>query len=328
MRLYEILYEGASPEDLLKMPLVYGNTKVDATKYIVPEEQPLYSPEAMEAMKHVPVFFMHAVVLRNNKDQQDLIKLRGDYSADTHGEYVRAMVDRGVNRMVRRRGSRIDIDRAEQIKQGQADPLPKEAMARALPRGATKKRAWETMQDLMHSNAKKTVIPMPSSSPLVRMIADSIVSNIPNAEISDVLYKDDPMFSDMAASAARPNHVPGSLSTTAVGNVKRRVKELEAALERKYDAAVDDELNRSREWLSKQKPFSIKNHYTNPRSNYGKWLYGWMRARELSKGVPHDIILVDDNIVGGTTIANAVKGLMSVNPNIRSIRVLVLHKYE
>lgn len=328
MRLYEILYEGASPEDLLKLPLIYGSTSVDATKYIVPEEQPLYSPEAVEAMKHVPVFFMHTVVLRGNKDQQDLIKLRGDYSPDTHGGHVRAMVDRGVKRMVRRRGSRIDISRAEQIKRGLDDPMPKEERVAALPWGPTKKKAWETMQDLLHSDAKKTVIPMPSSSPLVKMIADSIVSNIPNAEISDVLYKDDPMFSDMAASAARPNHVPGSLSATAVGNVKRRIKELEASLERKYDTAVDDELNRNREWLSKQKPFSAKNHYTNPRSNYGMWLYGWMRARELSKGIPHDIILIDDNIVGGTTIANAVKGLMLVNPNIRSIRVLVLHKYE
>lgn len=331
MLLYEILNEGAgSPEDMLRFPFEYGTTTINVTASILPEEKHLYSPEALEAMKKVTVFSIHRSPLSGDLDRQDLMKLRGAYSQDTHGKYVEDMVDRGVARLVDRRGARIDTQIERDWRSGipQKHLLNREGV-KSVPRGKTSQEVWNAMQDLMNdSKSMKTVVPMPSSSPLVGMITKAIVSRVPNTMVSDVLYKTDPMFSDMAASQARPNHDPASPRTRTVGNVKQRIQTIEAQLEGDSPNAqeLQTELVTLRKWLDKQPGFSAKSQYANPRTNYGKWLYGWMQARKLSGDTPHDVILVDDNVVSGNTISVTVKGLMATNPNIRSVRVLVLHQ--
>jgi hypothetical protein len=314
----------------LKFPFVYGSKTINVAAAILPEEKHLYSPEAMEAMKEVVIFSIHRSPLSGDMERQDLLKLRNGYTLDSHGQHVNDMVDRGVTRMVDRRGARLDTERHRDRKAGipQKHVMDRE-YAESVPRGKFA-GIWNSMQDLLNNaKSKKTVVPVPSSSPLVGMITKAIVNRVPNASVSDVLYKDDPMFSDAAASASNPDHDPNSPRTRTVGNVKARIQDMKARIaDGDTNPQLQSEMDALQRWVDKQPTFSAKSQYANPRTNRGKWLYGWMKSKPLEAGVPHDVILVDDNVVNGATITTAIKGLMAVNPNIQSIRVLVLHQFR
>lgn len=330
MRLCEILCEGSTPQDLLKFPFVYGSKTVNVAAAILPEEQHLYSPAAVEAMKEVVIFSIHRSPLSGDLERQDLLKLRNGYTMDSHGDLVANMVDRGVARMVDRRGARLDTERYRDRKAGipQKHKMDREH-AESIPRGKFA-GIWNSMQDLLNdSNSRKTIVPVPSSSPLVGMITKAISSRVPNATVSDVLYKDDPMFSDAAAKASNPDHDPDSPRIRTVGNVKARMRDMKNQIAGgDTNPQLQSDVDALQKWVDKQPAFSAKSQYANPRTNRGKWLYGWMKAKPLEVGVPHDVILVDDNVVNGATITTAIKGLMATNPNIRSIRVLVLHQFR
>jgi hypothetical protein len=303
----------------LDYPFEYGTTNIKVVAEILPEEAHLFSPSAKRALENVVVFTIYKDKLAGNTDLQDLIKMRKQYSFEKHGNYVQTMVTRGMGAMLKAGGVQSLEDTGK----------PRTQIN--MPYSKRDKADWRAMQDLVNSPARKIIVPMPSSSPLVGMMVKAFQTSdtIKNVEVSDVLYKSDPFFSNTAARMADPSHVDGSVKV--VGNVKEQIKQLQDDLQY-YDKEepeaieISKKLDYLQKWLKKQPlSHSAKSVYRSGHTNYGKWLYGWMKSNKLQDTSPVDIILVDDNVTRGNTIVAATKAIVAENPNVRSIRVIALH---
>lgn len=222
------------------------------------------------------LYVVHAFVerLANNIERQDQLKLR---TSQPDVEAVNAMIDDALQVIIT-----TDTDR-----------MPK--------KWESTKLAVDRFQRWLKAGDKVTVVPMPSSSPVSKMIAQKICS-LYGAHYVDCLEKNPwPRFSD-----ASPGVDPSA---------KRYAEERERLIQARDQAEAandEDAYVKYDDAVKRLVPFSRKSHMRDVKSLHGRAYYDTISPNDSLHSRTWTntyVLLVDDNIISGHSIADAIKGL-------------------
>lgn len=253
--------------------------------------------------------------------RRDALKMRGRYAGKSIGPLVTDAVARVVQRLVK--NPKLD-DAVQAVGRAGAQ----------LPPGTIYSR--KEVQQLapvvrvFKSSSPKVIVQMPSSSPLNSMISKALQSQIGGTIIDAQITKVDPHLS--REYLKKWNYNPEGVAD--IRQAKEKLEELELNIETHPDPssaeykALVAERDALRNKLQQSKSFQIKNMMSSPQSAHGRAYYGWIKAKDDFK-VPKeaDVIIVDDNIVTGATVAQAVKELIRKGIDPQRIVGFALHKF-
>lgn len=144
---------------------------------------------------------------------------------------------------------------------------------------------------LITSNRPKIIIPLPSSSPLVEEIATSLASALNKKGISATIRK----------------------------NMVKQIPKIAWSKVTDKSSVVHFE---------RPEDFQIKNMQRNAGVSNGQAYYGWIGVTPIDIPEGTDVILVDDNIVSGQTMKDAIKSLFVAASRIVPVAGLALHQFR
>lgn len=172
--------------------------------------------------------------------------------------------------------------------------------------------AVEMFQNWVRSaRSKFVIVPMPSSSPVVKMVAQAL-SDRTNAPIVDILEKNPypPVSHKLLTDRDRKPYDYAA----AKAELDRLEQAIEQAVERNDEQGFEQATLAHEKLKAELKPYSRKTHMRDSGSLYGAAYYKTIRARDqvdTSRLRDAYVMFVDDNIVTGHTIADAVKDLLA-----------------
>lgn len=250
-----------------------------------PEEQRLFDRAGVKTFRDMYVVYAYLEPIAGNQDMQDRLKLRAGHNDE---QYVRDVVDNGINAIMKTNAAKMDH------KWGQT-------------RGAIEMfQRW-----ISSTRGNLVIVPLPSSSKTVHLVADAIARRT-NAPIVDVLEKNPyPSVSHELVSGL--NRKPYDYAG-AKASMDRLEQEINQALERDDVEGYERLTSEYNKQKAKLKTYSRKHHMLDSGSLYGKAYYQTIRARgdaELSRLRDTYVLFVDDNVVSGHTVADAIKDLLA-----------------
>ena len=203
-----------------------------------------------------------------------------------------------------------------------------------------KQRALEIAQAAM-AKYKPIIIPMPSSSPLTMMFARELANQI-GSSVGDLLVKHPfPEKSKQVRTKSR-GFEPADDTTPSPADRQRSnnnaLEKINAELERLYNQDLtDDSLERIEQLELKQSqlkkavdPSQNKFEKKSLQSMFGssRRYYDYIRHKESASHIHEKhIILVDDNIVTGETLAEAIKSFVRQGISPKVDACICIHNY-
>lgn len=144
---------------------------------------------------------------------------------------------------------------------------------------------------IITSKRPKIIIPLPSSSPLVGEIASTLAEGLKKKGVAATIHN--VMFKQIPKVAWSKVVDKSSVAT----------------FERPED-------------------FQIKNFQRNAGVSNGEAYYGWIGVKPIQIPDNTDVILVDDNIVSGQTMKDAIKSLCLAAGRVVTVAGLALHQFR
>jgi len=194
-------------------------------------------------------------------------------------------------------------------------------------RNTETKTRVKKIQQLLKRPTKKTILIIPSSSPLPEMIASYLANELTNRGSDVEILPKDFLFTQ---SPTLSSGYPAAFDYKAKDKIDAEIEALLAQSNKttKYQELVNirnqvDILIKKR----KDRTFHAKNHMMDSKSNYGKAYYGWIGSKHELSSDASDLIIIDDNIVSGRTVADTIKTLNKQNKRTLSVVGIVLHKF-
>ena len=315
-----LLYELIDPEQKIDyrfdQPKLQVVTK-NVAKRVMPEEMQELKAAGVDPalLTHIPIIHMYQLPFTGTERTMDALKMRNGFTQQDIEPDIRS----GVGKVISTVANLTDRDHR----------------FTSLRHGAQK--AVSALRSMLKNGEPVVIIPLPSSSPLPGIIADSLAKAMPGAKVLDVLSKQMPRVSTqylqdhpMKVDSPRDYHGEEQEREALADKLEELQLDIETsppdsahlpALRQEYAALQ----NRYNSLIAAKGPFQIKRHMLDPRSRYGRAYYGWIKAHQHD--VPVQILLVDDNLVAGNTIVDAVKSLVKLHKRPVKIMGFVLHKF-
>jgi phosphoribosylpyrophosphate synthetase len=211
---------------------------------------------------------------------------------------------------------------------------------------ANKVQGLNVFHRMMQPGGKDVVIaPTPSSSPLSKMITDSLakVSGHPVIqafekhhfpELSSKIKTVERGYEDRATASRVTQTSPAEKKRTWEQQIKQLAQQAEAIekMEDPSDADIDrlyaihDEMTAV---TDKLKNFKFEKKKTMHPLDRARGYYGYIQPTDAGKQLHEkNIIIVDDNIVTSETIAECIKSLLRKGIVPKTIVGFVMHKYS
>lgn len=198
-------------------------------------------------------------------------------------------------------------------------------------RWAKTRAELRVIQNQLKSSPLVTIIVIPSSSPLPQMLAD-ITANVLRSKGIQVKVMEKGMLEKVAPMLSRERLKDKPLGHKAIDYRGNETK-LNALYHQLHNTDPSDPEAGRLHAIIKQtmadmedgKAFQIKNTMRNAASDYGKAYYGWIKAHEGD--ISTDVILIDDNVVSGKTVADAVKSLVALHRKPLNVIGIALHHF-
>lgn len=177
------------------------------------------------------------------------------------------------------------------------------------------------------------IVPLPSSSPVPMMIAKQLahaargkVSIVPALKKNPYPELDKTMIGDRVRSAVD------------YAGIKRNYERLKDQIDRAIEQGDDDTFERlepayaaAETQFKKLKPFSRKSHMVDSASLYGKAYYNTVQTdttMNLNDLKGAAVVFVDDNIISGHTVADAIKDLLYNGIKPKYMIGFVPHRFD
>lgn len=329
MKLRDILLERET-YDLSKIPQELGVEWVDVNFTFTHEEIAAIQAAGKQVpsvgMKFngddhvVPIVYSHLLDQNGNEGLMHAVKMR-------HKDHQ--MQDGLIERMVQ---DSVDLifGQKQILKRDRLHNIGAKQRAVDIIRAATTKY-------------KPLIVPMPSSSPLTRMFAEAIAKKT-NTQVSDVLVKHPfPEKSQMIRTRGRGFEQSTETSQSPADRVRKATAELTKVhqeLKQLYasEDVTDDMIQRIDQLEQKSAQLSqvidpaankfAKKSLQSAGGNSRRY-YDYIRHnQDVSHFNDRHIILVDDNIVTGETIAEAIKSFIRAGIIPHVVGGVCIHKYN
>lgn len=292
MLLFEVLDE-AGPLDF-QVNVSSVNVKLEA----VPEEMEQLQARGIKLPDQIPVVHVYQMSMSRER-MMDKLKLRNGYEGDTYQREVSSMIDQSIKSLMLKNPASMD-------------------------------RKWEQsrdavnlLQNYIRSGAKSgaVVVPIPSSSGVTKMIANALAKQY-GLQIADVLAKNaHPPISRRHLEQKYPDRDHSGIkdhSDVQQGllQAKQRMDDAEeaATTPNAPPRAEQEFMLRKHQYemyvQRAQREFKRKSAMSNPATDYGKAYYNTVTPKSDARDLRGKyIIIVDDNVVSGSTVSDTIKAL-------------------
>ncbi len=322
MLLREILEDRSIPDVGTKAARI-NVTEVNVDRHVVPEELEQFERISQSGRpafgdRPFPVIYGYSLEFGNNTaSAMDALKMRGQYTVEQMESTIRAAVKQYVTLL-----SRVDYSKKET----------------ALPGMSLGKRNAVARVQRMLKSKDTIVVVMPSSSPLPSIIAEELAKIYPTLRVLPItaLRKQHPHLSH---TLLRQKGKDPSKATD-WRRVERELNELRDELQMEIETrpsntpspqelALQAAVKKKEQQLERLGSFQRKQMMRNAASEYGRAYYGWVTPdeNEASLLTATQVIIVDDNVVGGDTFAQVVKEMVKLRQAPVDMAGLVLHKF-
>lgn len=326
MLLFEVIASAdkPSPQDAIKAAFAKGYAisamKVNVGAKIKPEEAENFKAIGINADDwNVNVLFAYEMGKRKGDEfeyARDALKLRRGYENDPD-----------VIRTIEQRASQF----ANLLLHGNMDTMIFGNKGRASTKN------FRRMAD--DSRQRETIlVTLPSSSRLPSMLAHALAQELSKGAgrhvkivSSATLFKKNPKLSRESLTAEQRSQLKVYWD-----QIESEIQELRDMLDATPDAtpaeiaSITHEIEKKKNQLENLGEFKRKNFYQVTSTNRGEAFYNWIGVNpsefDIKKLHPVNVILVDDNVVEGDTIADAAKSLVAHGKKPMNVMGVVLHK--
>lgn len=292
MLLFEVMDE-AGP---LNFDVKVGSVHVKLNA--VPEELERMEQHGVKLPDSIAVVYAHELPMSKTK-MMDKLKLRNGYEGDTYQREVGTMIDQSIKSLMLKNPASMD-------------------------------RKWEQsrnavtmLQNYIKAGGKSgaIVVPIPSSSGVTKMIAASLAKQY-GLNVVDILSKNaHPPISKRYLQSKYPDRDHSGVKDhddlqrdLRVAKDRMDSAEEAATAPGASKAAYQDFMLKKQQYELRvqrvQRQYQRKTNMSDPSTDYGKAYYNTMIPNDDAKQLAGKyVIIVDDNVVSGSTVGDTIKAL-------------------